>query len=178
MQPDPKIFNFHLTDFSRKTDTFIYNYNKYNNCKAHSEYTKISEVIIMTYLQLVDDNYNAKVQVEIGMFDNETVPSLRYKFGLMDMDDMDSETLKRIFKVAEDHLHGIFVFDKKYDWDCMDYIEDSSEVENPIIIEKYCCSDEDDDKPFIVEFPQVPECRADKYCPRCDHNLFRKCIWE
>ncbi len=102
----------------------------------------------MVFLQLNNDN-KAEVNVEVGFFRNEAVPSLRYDM-TPQMLDNDAEALKELFEVAEAHINGILAFDKKYDWDCM------ATITGDITIEKCCCDDETDND-YFVEFPQVKE---------------------
>jgi len=97
----------------------------------------------MVFLELSDDDNTARVCVEVGMFFNEIVPSLKFHFN-DDVMEMNPETLQRIFKVAEKNINGILNFDRIYDWDCMAYIQDPHKFSNPIRIEKWCSDDEVD----------------------------------
>lgn len=102
----------------------------------------------MVFLRLNND-YKAKIDVEVGFFNNESVPSLRYEM-TVDMLDNDAIALKELITVAEAHINGILAFDKKYDWDCM------ATITGDITIEKCCCDDETDND-YFVEFPNVKE---------------------
>jgi len=97
----------------------------------------------------LDNDCKAEVYVEVGFFDNETVPSLRYEM-THNMLKNDATALKELLEVAEAHINGILAFDRKYDWDCMATITDD------ITIQKFCCDDETENE-YFVEFPKVKE---------------------
>ena len=100
---------------------------------------------------LLLENDKAKIIVEVGFFDNDTVPSLRFSFihgFTSDLDKVDAISLARLIKTAESNVKGIFLFDKKYNHDCLARITETT------TIEKFCC-DDDDDSDYIVEFPNV-----------------------
>ena len=112
---------------------------------------------------------DTKVIVEVGFFQNDTIPSLQYHFGdwlAQNLDEMNSDTLKEIFKVAEANVKGIYLFDKRYDYDCQ------ATIDNGVTIEKFCCDDETDN-PYFVGFPKTEECQNFGECNRC----WQECVW-
>ena len=112
---------------------------------------------------MLENDYKARVVVEVGFFQNDNIPSLRYHFGhwlSLEFEDTDANALKEIFEVAEANINGIYLFDKKYDYDCEAKITDS------ITIKKACCNDETDN-PYFVTFPQTLECHFFGECNRC-----------
>lgn len=116
----------------------------------------------MVFLMLEND-YKARVVVEVGFFQNDSIPSLRYHFGhwlSSEFENTDANALKEIFEVAEANVNGIYLFDKKYDYDCEAKITDN------ITIEKACCDDETDN-PYFVTFPKTLECHFFGECNRC-----------
>ena len=123
----------------------------------------------MVFLELAKDN--TKVTVTVGFSQNDAVPSLEYHFGLLfnpkDFDEMDSETLIEIFKVAEANVNSILAFDRKYDYDCQ------AEIDNGVTISKCCCDDETD-KPYFVDFPKQLECYNNGECYCC----IQKCPYD
>lgn len=120
-------------------------------------------------------NKEAEIVVEVGFFQNDAIPSLRYQlFYIFDgkieeLEQIDALALKEIIKVAEKNVNGILWFDKMYDYDC------EAKITEDISIRKFCCDDETD-KPYFVEFPKQQECSDYDYnCNLCRcHN---KCLY-
>lgn len=119
---------------------------------------------------LLEKGYEAKIVVEVGFFQNKTVPSLRYHLFDDDIAEMDANALKEIIEVAESNINGIYCFDKQYNYDCQ------ASITNDVTITKFCCDDETDNK-YFVEFPKQPECSDyNKDCTLC--GCYRKCLYD
>lgn len=114
----------------------------------------------------------AEIVVEVGFFQNDAIPSLRYHtFSYVsEFAKMDANALKETIEVAEHNINGILCFNEQYDYNC------EAQITNNVTIRKFCCNDKTDN-PFFVEFPKQEECADyNDDCTLC--SCYRKCLYE